>query len=403
MEIAFFSDSYLPFRDGVAVEVHALARALKQLGHGVTVYAPEPIAGAPSREVEHEGIPIVRVRSLPVPIYGEYRWPLFPFPKVAGRNFGSEVDVVHAHTPGMLGTTALFAARRYRHPIVGTFHTDVYAARESFQSHKLLALFFWVARWYSLGLYYRCNVTTVPSVPARESLLAHATKPFRHPIEVVPNGIEVDRFRPGLSVPDWRARCGFSDGPLLTYLGRLTADKGIHRYLDALHTLPRDEPWAAIIAGVGPEETAVRARLASDPRLGERVRYIGPVAEEEKPALLSQTDLFVLPSVADTSSIAVLEAMASGAACVVSNIGGPSSIVQENRTGRIVPIDHPAPLRDTLTELIRAPDERLRLNRAGQRWVREEASIEASARRFVTLYRALMDHRAPATPVRAAR
>ncbi len=390
MEIAFFSDSYLPFRDGVAVEVHSLARAIRRLGHGVTVYAPEQVAGAPGREEEYEGIPVVRVRSLPVPVYGEYRWALVPFLPVTGRGFRTNVDVVHAHTPGILGTTALFAARRYRHPIVGTFHTDVYAARESFQSHRLLRLFFWVARWYSLGIYYRCNVTTVPSVPAREALLSHARKPFRHPVEVVPNGIEVDRFHPGLTVPDWRARCGFKDGPLLTYLGRLTADKGIHRFLDALHGLPPGARWSAIVAGVGPEEPTVRARLLADPRLADRVRYIGPVAEDEKPALLSQTDVFVLPSIADTSSIAVLEAMASGATCVVSNIGGPSSIVQEGRTGRIVPVDHPAPLRELLGTLIAEPEERRRLSEAALRWVREEASIEATARRFISLYDLLL-------------
>ncbi len=387
MEIACFSDSYLPIRDGVAVEVHALARALQRLGHGVTVYAPEPVAGAPSRTEELDGVPVVRVRSLPVPIYREYRWAMFPFPHVAGRDFGQSVDVVHAHTPGILGTTALFAARRYRRPIVGTFHTDVYAARESFQSHRLLKLFFWVARWYSLGVYYRCDVTTVPSLPAREALLSHARKPFRQPVEVVPNGIEVDRFRPGLGVPDWRSRCGFPDGPLLTFLGRLTADKGIHRFLDALHTLPAGEPWSAVIAGGGPEEPAIRARLRSDPRLASRVRYVGPVAEEEKAALLSQTDLFVLPSIADTSSLAVLEAMASGAACVVSDVGGPSAIVQEGRTGRIVPVDDPAPLRGILTELLAEPAQRARLAAAATRWVRDEASIEATARRFVALYR----------------
>lgn len=393
MEVAFFADSYLPTRDGVAVEVHALARTLRSLGHPVTVYAPQPVAGAPSGEEEVEGVPVVRTRSLPVPIYGGYRWALFPFGATRGREFGRSTDIVHIHTPGLLGTAGFFAARRYRRPLVGTFHTDVYAARESFATHRLLPLFFWTARWYSLGLYYRCDLATAPSDPARAALLAHASKRFRRPVEVVPNGIEVERFRPAIGVPDWRGRFGFGDGPLLTYLGRLTSDKGVHRFLDALAELPRGLDWSACVAGVGPEEGAVRRRIALDPHLDGRVRYAGPVAEEEKPALLSQSDLFVLPSVSDTASVAVLEAMASGAVPVVSNVGGPSAIVEDGRTGRVVDLGLAHGLADALAELLTDEPRRRALARAGLGWVRREASIERTARRFISLYELVMAER----------
>jgi glycosyltransferase involved in cell wall biosynthesis len=389
MEVAFFSDSYLPTRDGVAIEVSALARELRRRGHGVTVFAPHSRVGAPSADEAVDGIKIVRCRSIPVPLYGGYRWALFPFLKVAGRDFGSNIDVVHAHTPGFLGTTAFFAARRYHLPLVGTFHTDVNAARENFGRLDPVRLFLWAATKYSMGIYWRCDVATAPSAPARETLERLASRPFRHPIEVVPNGIEIHRFRRGLETPDWRARCGFGEVPLLTYLGRLTRDKGIHRYLDALAALPAGHQWAGVIAGTGPEEASVRERLRNDPELRARVRYLGPVLEEEKPALLSQSDLFVLPSTSDTSSIAVLEAMASGAACVVSNVGGPAAIVEDGRTGRIVPVEEEGALARSLLELVEDPSARARLGRGGAEWVRREASIEVTARRFISLYELL--------------
>jgi glycosyltransferase involved in cell wall biosynthesis len=386
MEIAFFSDSYLPTRDGVAIEVHALARELHRRGHGVTVFAPHSLVGAPTREDLIDGIPVVRCRSVPVPLYAQYRWALFPFTKVAGRAFGSSVDVVHAHTPGFLGTAAFFAARRYHLPLVGTFHTDVYAARENFGRWNPVRLFLWAAARYSMGIYWRCDAATAPSEPARSRLLGLATRPFRRPIEVIPNGIELDRFHRDIRVPDWRARCGFGDAPLLTYLGRLTRDKGIHRYLDAVASLPGDVDWCGVVAGAGPEEAAVRERLRSEPGLRGRVRYLGPVLEEEKAALLSQSDLFVLPSTSDTSSIAVLEAMASGAACVVSNVGGPAAMVEDGRTGRVVPVESSGPLAAALEELLTDRGRRRALAAAGAEWVRREASIEVTARRFISLY-----------------
>jgi glycosyltransferase involved in cell wall biosynthesis len=393
MEVAFFTDSYLPIADGVAVEAHALARALRGLGHGVTVYTTHPVVGAPTREEMIDGVSVVRCRSLPVPVYGQYRWPIFPFGSFAGRHLDRSTDIIHLHTPGMIGTAGFLAARRFQRPLVGTFHTDVYAARDSFGPNRWLKLFFWVAQWYSLGVYYRCDLTTAPSSPARASLLSHASKPFRRDVEIVPNGVETGRFRPGVGVPDWRARCGFGSEPLLTFLGRLTVDKGVHRFLDALAALPPGSEWSALVAGIGPEEALVRARLASDPHLRGRVRYVGPVAEEEKPALFSQSDLFVLPSTADTSSIAVLEAMASGVPCVVSNIGGPATIIQDGRTGRVVPLEQGGALAGALEQLLGDEAGRRTLGRRARRWVEGEASIESTARRFISLYDLLLQER----------
>jgi glycosyltransferase involved in cell wall biosynthesis len=390
MDIAFFTESYVPMRDGVAVEVHSLARTLHRLGHRVTVYAPHPVSGAPADEVRVDGVPVVRVRSVPVPLYTQYRWSVFPFRSFLNRRFGRDTDVIHVHTPGMMGSGGFLAARHFRKPLLGTFHTNVWEMRNSFPRKALVRLFFRTARWYSSGVYHRCDLTTVPSLPARDALLEHASKPFRRPIEVVPNGIEVQRYHPGISTPDWRERCGLPDVPLLTYLGRLTADKGIHRFLDTVRALAPEYRFAAVVAGVGPEEPQVRQRLRSDPLLRERVRYVGPIAEDEKGALLAQSDVFLLPSTSDTSSIALLEAMACGAACVASDIGGPRDIVRDHETGRLVSIHEPGALARAVGDLLEHPEERRRLSGEATRFVRQEASIEGTARRFISLYEQLL-------------
>ncbi|MGA8542293.1 MAG: glycosyltransferase, partial [Thermoplasmata archaeon] len=320
MRVVFFTDSYVPMRDGVAIVTEGLARSLQRLGHSVRVFAPNPIVGAPTEEVEMDGIPVTRVRSLPVPLYPQYRWPLNPFALLREHRGAGDADIVHLHSPGGIGSAGFLTSRRFHLPLVGTFHTNIREMQSSVPARFLVPTFFRVAAWYNLGTYWRCDVATTPSYAARDVLLSTASKPFRHPIEVVPNGIDVDRFRPGIRVPDWRARCGLPDDPLVTYLGRLTIDKGVHRFLDALsEALPRIN-FTAIIGGQGPEEAAVRMRLAAEPQLAERVRYVGPITEEEKPSLLSQSDLFVLPSTSDTSSIALLEAMASGAAVLAPAI-----------------------------------------------------------------------------------
>lgn len=403
MEIAFFTDSYAPTRDGVATVVSGLARELHRLGHGVRVFTPNPVKGAPPETLEMDGIRVVRVRSLPVPMYGEYRWGVFPFSQLRGEHFADSVDLIHLHTPGILGSTGFLAARRFSKPLVGTFHTNVWEMRGSFPSTFWTRLFFRAAWWYTLGTYWRCDVTTAPTAVAREALTSHARKPFRAPVEVIPNGIEVKRFHPGLLEPNWRERCGLPAAPLVTYFGRLTADKGIHRFLDAVASAQHRVDFAAIIGGTGPEAPNVRTRLAEDPLLRARVRYVGPVAEEEKASLLAQSDLFVLPSTSDTSSVALLEAMACGATCVASDVGGPADLIDPGRTGRLVPVRTEGALASALVDLIERPEERRRLAAAGVDWVRRSASIEATARRFISLYENLLSTRGKSRGAHLAR
>ncbi|HTT17189.1 MAG TPA: glycosyltransferase [Thermoplasmata archaeon] len=390
MRIAYFSDSYPPMRDGVAHVASDLARTVAAQGHEVRVYAPRP---GPSdrvpREEVSDGVTVRRLASLPVPLYGQYRWPVFPFRVV--REAARDAEVVHLHTPGLLGTSGFLAARHARRPLVGTFHTNLDAMRASVPRKLLVPLFFRVAWWYNLGTYYRCTVTTAPSEAARATLLASSSKPFRRPVEVVPNGIDLDRFRPGAAVPDWRSRCGLGGGPLVTFLGRLTVDKGVLRFLDGFARAAEETDVVGIVGGSGPEEAAVRARIASDPRLAARLRYVGPVAEEEKAALLGQSDLFVLPSTSDTSSVALLEAMACGAAVVAPSEGGASEVVQDGRTGRVGNARSADDLGRLLVELAGAPAERARLGRAAAAWVRENRSLEAMARRFISLYRSVLE------------
>jgi glycosyltransferase involved in cell wall biosynthesis len=393
MEIAFFTDSYDPIHDGVASVTGGLARTVAALGHSVRVFTSETRVGAPSHEETVDGVSVRRIRSVPVPLYGQYRWPVFPFSLIRAAHGVKDADVVHLHTPGPVGSMGFLSARRFHLPLVGTFHTNIREMRESVPRKLLVPLFFRIAWWYNLGTYWRCDVATAPSESARETLVRSARKPFRHPVEIVPNGIDVDRFRAGCRVPDWRTRCGLPDAPLVTYLGRLTVDKGVHRFLDAVAAVARSEEVVGIVGGCGPEEAAVRDRLARDPVLASRVRYVGPVAESEKAALLGQTDLFVLPSTSDTSSVALLEAMACGAAVVAPAFGGAAEVVADGVTGRRVDVLAPETFAAALAELVADTAERRRLAEEGARWAREHASLESMARRFISLYRMVVEER----------
>jgi phosphatidylinositol alpha 1,6-mannosyltransferase len=402
MEVLFYTDSYPPMRDGVAATTSGLARALVRLGHSVRVVAPNTLTGAPSAHETVDGVQIRRVRSVPVPLYGQYRWPVFPFGAARGEWGGRDADVIHLHSPGPLGSMAFLTSRRFHRPLIGTFHTNIKEMRDAVPAKFLVPFFFRVAWWYNLGTYFRCDITTTPSIAAKNALLYGASKPFRRAVEVIPNGIDAQRFRPDSRVPDWRARCGLPDGALATYLGRLTVDKGVHRFLDAVAAAVEKTDLVAIIGGSGPEELMVRERIRSDPKLQRRVRYVGPVAEEEKAALLAQTDLFVLPSTSDTSSVALLEAMACGSMVLAPDAGGPAEMVEDGITGRRVPMREDGALASALLELADRPEMRRAVGRRASEFVRSHASLDLMARRFISLYSLVEEERARSSRSAAA-
>jgi glycosyltransferase involved in cell wall biosynthesis len=103
--------------------------------------------------------------------------------------------------------------------------------------------------------------------------------------------------------------------------------------------------------------------------------------------------MFMLPSTSDTSSLALLEAMACGSTCLAPDVGGPRELVDDGVTGRLVSVLTEGALSEALVELVEDSATRARLGRAAANHVRETASIEISARRFISLYEHLLNER----------
>jgi 1,2-diacylglycerol 3-alpha-glucosyltransferase len=391
LRIAFFTDSFLPTYDGVAEITAALASALTARGHEVTVFTVRS-PGQPARERLPNGVTVRRHLSLPAPSYPQYRVALLPYaPLFLTRH---RFDLVHIHTPGFVGLAGFLAARRWDRPVVGTFHSDLRGMLAGAGKTRIARAFFRAWAGFNLDLCLHCDEATAPTIRSHDQLTRAATRTLRRPPVVIENGVDVDRFRPGVTSPDWHARLGVSpDRPLVSFLGRLTRDKGALRFLSAMEDLPLEVPWFATVGGSGPLQPEVVDRFRSSASLRGRGRYVGPVVEEEKAALFAQSRIFVLPSLSDTSSVALLEAMACGAACVVTNRGGPAEIARRSGAATVVDPEDTRGLRAAIQELLVDPDRVATMSQRGVSWVREEASIGRTTSAFDRLYRELLAER----------
>jgi glycosyltransferase involved in cell wall biosynthesis len=122
------------------------------------------------------------------------------------------------------------------------------------------------------------------------------------------------------------------DSPIVLFVGRLAAIKGVDVLLRAFHEAVSSAPGAhLVIVGRGPEESRLRELQR---RLGlDQVFFLGGVPHEEMPFIYASSDLFVLPSMYEPFGNVVLEAMASGLPVLGSKVGGMADVIVNGETG----------------------------------------------------------------------
>lgn len=249
---------------------------------------------------------------------------------------------------------------------------------------------------YRLALRRTAAVATVCEA-ARRDLAQTVGWPRATRLVALPNGIDVGRF--ATRDEDARERLATSLGlaprtRLVGTVGRLNPVKDHARLLLAFERLLRDVPDVALVlAGDG----ALRAQLeslAAAPALAGRVHLLGDRGDVA--GLLRAFDVFVLSSLSEGYSIALLEACASALPIVATDVGGNAEIVQHGVNGLLVPPADPAALAQALRTLLADPLRAAAMGRAGQERVRREGSLSAMADRYDRLYADAAAEPAPA-------
>lgn len=309
-------------------------------------------------------VPVERVPPMPLGLDGARR-----VPALARLLRRRRPDVFHAHMSSPVaakwGLSAAVAARLPA--VLGTVQvisTDYAPDRSTLLQLRLLAA--GVDRYLAVS----------------RAIAAELAGRYHWPpgkITVVHNAVEVERFG-GPAPTTLRAELGAADRPLVLTAARLSDQKGHAVLLQAAARLPGA---VFALAGEGPEERALR-ELAKALGVSERIRFLG--RRDDVPALLAACDVFALPSLYEGSSLAVLEAMAAGRAVVSSAIPGTEELIEDGRSGLLVPPRDPEALASALGRLL--ADERLRadLAAAARQRAEREFGSDAMAARVAAIY-----------------
>ena len=214
----------------------------------------------------------------------------------------------------------------------------------------------------------------------------HLASPAK--LVAVPNGIHADRFVPAND--EARAALAVELGfpattRMIGFVGRLNWAKDLSTMVDAFAIVhARRDDVVLVMVGDGEERVALETRAAAA-GVTDRMVFLGD--RSDVPALLAGFELFVMSSISEGYSIALLEAFASGVPIVATNVGGNPEIVTEGVNGRLVPPGDPQALADAVIDVLADPSRRLAMAGAGRDWLLKYGTFEAMAARYEHLYR----------------
>lgn len=206
-------------------------------------------------------------------------------------------------------------------------------------------------------------------------------------IEVIHHALDLAAF-PDRD-PDRRVDLGLGPGPIVGTACLLEQRKGLIDWVEAMPEVRRQVPAVRFaIVGEGPLRPWMEQR-AKQLGVAESVRFLG--WRDDVPALMRSFDLFVLPSRRESFGLVFLEAMASGCPLVGTRVDGIPEVVEDGRTGALVPAGDPAALARAVVELLTDRVKAARFARSGRQRVEQAFGMQRMADAYNALYARVLD------------
>jgi len=221
----------------------------------------------------------------------------------------------------------------------------------------------------------------------REDILAHFdADPAR--VVVIHNGIDPDLFR-RTEAREALERLGVRT-PYVLFVGRITDQKGIFHLLEASRRLP--DGVQVVLCASAPDTPEIEERLRRAVAGMPSVRWINEmVPVDVVTQLYSHAAVFACPSVYEPFGLINLEAMACETAVVASAVGGIVEVVEDGKTGVLVPPAQPDVLAGAINRVLADPALARAMGRAGRRRVEAQFSWVSIAERTEQVYKAAID------------
>jgi phosphatidylinositol alpha 1,6-mannosyltransferase len=311
VRVAIVTESFLPQVNGVTNSVVQVLAHLRRYGIQSLVVAP---GSGPDR---HEDTPVVRLPAVEFPFVSSMPVGL-PTRRVLTALADFKPDLVHLASPFVVGARGLSAARKLGLPTIAVYQTDIAGFAGSYGlGLGARTAWRWTKRLHSLA-----SRTLAPSTWAVRELRERGV-PRVHRWG---RGVDVERYDPRKRDEALHAQLAPNGELLVGFVGRLAPEKRIDR-LSALNNAPGVR---LVVVGAGPDEQVLRDKLPG-------AAFLGMKTGEELARVYASLDVFVHAGPHETFCQTVQEALASGLPAIAPDAGGPSDLIDDGRTGFLLP------------------------------------------------------------------
>jgi len=300
------------------------------------------------------------------------------------------LDIIHVHSPFLLGSLGARAARRHRLPLVFTFHTlyEQYVHYIPFVEEASRQIVQLISRDFC----NRCNMVVAPSKLVINYLRRIGVKA---PIANIPTGIDLGEFQ-DLDHGWLKANYGINENKIvLLFVGRLGKEKNVLFLLKSFIEINLKYPEThLVLIGQGPQEETLR-RFCRKYNINNKVTFTGVLPHHKIVHCYASADLFVFPSVTETQGLVIGEAKAAGLPVIAVRAFGPAEIVAHGEDGLLTD-PNLSSFTASVLELLANPDLQKKMSKKAL----ENASLVSSAscaEQMLEIYQDLIDnhHYAP--------
>jgi 1,2-diacylglycerol 3-alpha-glucosyltransferase len=377
MKIAFFCDTYVPTKNGIATSASTTANELRKRGHRVVIFAPR-FTGYEDTDpdvIRFAAGHWFKAKDFPV------AWPFASrvAPKAAMQFRREKFDVVHVHSPFVMGGIGKSWARFHFIPLVWTFHT-LYHHYAHYSITPPRASRMYIV-WRIRQMIEKCDRVIAPSF-AIERVIQKLHP--NAPTYVLPTGVDVDKFKGGQRHP-LRENLGLDpQETLLLYVGRLAPEKNLAFLLRSVAPILKNHRARLLMVGGGPDLELCR-ELARKLGVFEKVIFPGFIEPKQIPDYYAASDIFTFASRTETQGLSISEALCAGLPSVVVNAMGAAEAIEPNGDGFLVPPTE-ARFREAVLQLVESRELRQQFSqRALER--SPQFSIEKRVTQLIDLYK----------------
>jgi 1,2-diacylglycerol 3-alpha-glucosyltransferase len=321
LKIVFYTDDYLPAVDGTVNYIVSARKELERRGHRVYIFTA---GNRETQKITKKDRRVIVFKGISFTKYPQYT--IAAQPQFASTIKRINPDIIHMHTPFVMGVFATMAKKVTGAPLIGTFHTMVfsdevlshYLSKNKFVRRVAKSIIIRYLRY----TYSKCDLVLTPSDYTRRELEKIGIKR----IQTLHTGT-INRIHKKLSMNASREKLGQSKSKhIMLYLGRVSHEKNIEVIIRAAKALDKNG-FDIVIAGSGPAEKSLKEMAAA--KGASNVMFVGFIPKKQLCSYYSSADVFCNPSMFETLGQTTIEAMAEGVPVLV-----PKHSAQEEFTLR---------------------------------------------------------------------